>query len=109
MPANAATDVATIVADVIKSTLTAVKDELAADRAAANASKSHLQFAPPNTCSDNFCVNGTTLQTACEALDRSHVAAVHARRLCRAAANVFETEAQAILEAKVMIMEVLRI
>ena len=112
--ANEATDVASVVADAIKSTLMVVKEELAADRAAANASNSHLQFAPPKALAqpdtgDLFCVNGTTLQTACEALDRSHVAAVHARRLCRAAANVFETEAQSILEAKAMIMEVLRI
>ena len=42
LPATAATDVATIVADVIKSTLMAVKDELAADRAVTNASKSHV-------------------------------------------------------------------
>ena len=114
LPAIAATDVATIVADVIKSTLMAVKDELAADRAATNASKSHVQFAPhiplaQPDCGHFFCVNGNTVETVCAALDRSHVAAVHARRLCRAAASVFETEAKTISDAKVTIMDVFRI
>jgi hypothetical protein len=112
--ATQATDVASVVADAITSTLMVIEEELASDRAAANASNSHVQFAQPKALAqpdtgDLSCVNGTILQTACEALDRSHVAAVHARRLCRAAANVFETEAQAILEAKVMVMEVPRI
>lgn len=114
LPANAAKEIAAIVADVIKSTLMEVKDELAVHRAAANASKSHVQFAPhiPLAQPDSghfFCVNGNTVETVCAALDRSHVAAVHARRLCRAAANVFETEAKTISDAKVTIMEVFRI
>ena len=114
LPANAAKEIAAIVADVIKSTLMEVKDELAVHRAAANASKSHVQFAPhiPLAQPDSghfFCVNGNTVETVCTALDRSQVAAVHARRLCRAAASVFETEAKTISDAKVTIMEVFRI
>jgi hypothetical protein len=63
LPATAATDVATIVADVIESTLMAVKDELEADRASTNASKSHVQFAPhiplaQPDCGHFFCVIG---------------------------------------------------
>ena len=109
LPATAATDVATLVADVTKPTLMAVKDELATDRAATNASKSHVQFAPhiPLAQPDSshvFCVNGNSVETVCAALDRSRVAAVHARRLCRAAASVLATEAKTISDAKVTII-----
>ena len=46
LPPSEVTDVAMVVADAIKATLMAVKEELAADRAAAHASNSHVLSLP---------------------------------------------------------------
>ena len=68
---------------------------------------------PANSATDFsdqlFCLSGCTVDTVCTALDRSLVAAVPARRLCQAAANVFDKEAKAISDAKVTIMNALAI
>ena len=114
LPPSEVTDVAMVVADAIKATLMAVKEELAADRAAAHASNSHVLSAQPKALAEPdpshfFCVNGHTVKTVCTAMDRSLLAAEHAQRLCKAAANVFETEAKTISDAKVFIRDVFRI
>ena len=70
LPPSEVTDVAMVVADAIKATLMAVKEELAADRAAAHASNSHVLSAQPKALAEPdpshfFCVNGHTVKTVC--------------------------------------------
>ena len=115
------TDVATVVATAVKDTLLAVKTELAADRAAGRAASSghkpqpspfgaipRLTAEPPGMSSDIAVVRIETMKTAVEALDRAHVAALHAQKLCAAASQVFETEARVLMEAKNACQQVLR-
>ena len=128
---QAASEIAATVAEAVKSTLQAVKEELAADRAAASASASSSQTQPclqpapqrqmilgSHTCpkanppllsgSAIGVVRMDTVQMAVEALERAHVAAMHARNLCAAAGSVFEVEARVILDAKNALAEVMR-
>ena len=132
---QAASEIAATVAEAVKSTLQAVKEELAADRAAereaasASASSSQtqpcLQPAPqrqmilgshPCPKANPPLLSGSaigvvrmdTVQMAVEALERAHVAAMHARNLCAAAGSVFEMEARVILDAKNALAEVMR-
>ena len=58
--------------------------------------------------SDVIVVCRDTVMVVVDALDRAHVAALHGQRLCSAAANVFQTEAQIIAEATNAIVDVLR-
>ena len=132
---TAASDIAATLAEVVKSTLLAVKEELAADRAlereVASSSASNpqsqvfLQQAPqrqrilgaqpcpkanPPLLSSQAIgvVRMDTVQKAIDALERAHVAAMHAKNLCQAAGNVFEMEARVILDAKNALAEVMR-
>ena len=56
-----------------------------------------------------FCIRGRTVDSVCTAVDRSLVAAVQARRLCRTAAKVFDKEAKEISDAKDTFMNVVHI
>ena len=119
-PWKATTDVASVVAEAVKSTLMAVKDELAADRAAASGNSSHGQVEMVGEASGHHrsivasscknvlaVVDLQTLTMAVQAMDRAHVAALHSQRLCSAALNVLDKEAQRIWEAKMSLMKVL--
>ena len=61
-----------------------------------------------SSCTNDFAVvDLQTLTMAVQAMDRAHVAALHSQRLCSAALNVFDREAQRIWEAKMSLMRVL--
>ena len=58
--------------------------------------------------SDIAVVRIETMKMAVDALERAHVATLHAQKLCAAASHVFETEARVLLEAKSTCLQVLK-